>query len=473
MGILDKVKVRPTLDTSWDVLKDQREIPHRLYLFSKEDPRDVILFYLDNLMREGVDISDFNLSELPETAPNFMKHQRGPSEKGRQAKKAKLGESSGSRPPAPLHEPSGKSVSFAPSAQTHSIASSILIPTPVYTHSETPPSTTRTSHQPSQKFNLATTTLPLSEAERLNEITSSSSSPESPPYFTISSDTEPSDPSSSTLAQLQTQTLASQQPQQTPPEPEVTSPLAEQPNPTTSDLQPSEPNTSDTPPPNTSAEPQTLNPSPPTSSPPPSEPQNTLPTLEEAIMLFAGASVDKVKSLTINSGISNDPSTVRTHWNRVIGWMTSEAFKLKSLSEQIRNDFIRDAEVRLHERLAREAEEQARKEAEEKARQEKIQRLKEAEAKSLADAAAAKAAAKAAAEAEARRAKESVSRVELDALTQGESSTFVPLVLKTLEELQKEQKEVRARLDQQDTINVNIQNLLTQLLQRMPPPPNP
>ena len=88
--------------------------------------------------------------------------------------------------------------------------------------------------------------------------------------------------------------------------------------------------------------------------------------------MFAGASVDKVKSLTINSGISDDPSAIRTHWNRVISWMTTEAFKLKGLSEQVRNDFIKDAEIRLQERLAREAEERARKEAEEKVRQEEI-----------------------------------------------------------------------------------------------------
>ncbi|XP_050909217.1 uncharacterized protein LOC127122992 [Lathyrus oleraceus] len=133
-------------------------------------------------MKEGVDISDFNLSELPETAPNFMKHPQGPSEKARQAKKARLGESSGSRPPAPPHEPSGKSVSLAPFVQTHPIASSLPQPTPIYTHSETPPSTTKTS----QKFNLATTTLPLSEAEMLNETSSPSSSPspESPPTST-------------------------------------------------------------------------------------------------------------------------------------------------------------------------------------------------------------------------------------------------------------------------------------------------
>ncbi|XP_050876845.1 extensin-like [Lathyrus oleraceus] len=261
-------------------------------------------------MKEGVDISDFNLSDLPDKPPNFMKHPRGPSEKARQAKKARLGDSSGSRPPAPLHGPSGKSVSLAPSAQTHPIASSIPQPTPIYTHSETPPSTTKTSHQPSQKFNLATTTLPLSDAEMLNETTSSSSS-RITPYFNISSDTEHFDPSSPTLAQLQAQTLVSQQPTQTTPEPEVTSPPAEQPNPTRSDLQPSETNNSDIHPPNTSAEPQTptLNLSPPNSPPPPSEPENTLPTLEEAKMLFVGASVDKVKSLTI----SDDPSAVRTH----------------------------------------------------------------------------------------------------------------------------------------------------------------
>ena len=157
----------------------------------------------------------------------------------------------------------------------------------------------------------------------------------------------------------------------------------------------------------------------------------------------------------------------------MIRWMTSEAFKLKGLSEQVCNDFVRDVGVRLQARLVREAEENAIKEAEEKARQEEMQRIKEAEAKALAEAAAAEAEAKAAAEAEAHRAEESANRVEPDALTQGESSTFIPLVLKTLQDLQKEQKEVRARLDQQDSVNVNIQNLQTQLLQRMPPPPNP
>jgi hypothetical protein len=47
------------------------------------------------------------------------------------------------------------------------------------------------------------------------------------------------------------------------------------------------------------------------------------------------------------------------------------------------------------------------------------------------------------------------------------------MVLQTLEELKNDQKELRARMDKQDTVNDNIQNMLAQLLQRMPPPPNP
>jgi hypothetical protein len=157
--------------------------------------------------------------------------------------------------------------------------------------------------------------------------------------------------------------------------------------------------------------------------------------------------------------------------------MTSEALKLKGLPEQVCNDFIRDVGIRLQERLAKEAKERARKEAEEKERQEELHRIREAEAKDVADAAAAEAEAKAKADAKeaARITEEEAAKANADTLTQGEHSNsgFVPLVLKTLEELQKEQQVVRARLDQQDSVNNNIQNMLSQLLQRMPPPPNP
>lgn len=49
MGIIDKVRVKPTLDTSWDSLKDHREISHGMYLFFEIDPSEVIAHYLQDL----------------------------------------------------------------------------------------------------------------------------------------------------------------------------------------------------------------------------------------------------------------------------------------------------------------------------------------------------------------------------------------------------------------------------------------
>ncbi|XP_050920071.1 uncharacterized protein LOC127137676 [Lathyrus oleraceus] len=152
--------------------------------------------------------------------------------------------------------------------------------------------------------------------------------------------------------------------------------------------------------------------------------------------------------------------SVRVHMGTVSSWDplehsdqldASEAFKLKGLFEQVCNDFIRDAGIRLQDCLAREAKEQARKEPEEKARLEEEQRIKEAEEKAVAEAAAAEAEAKAKAEAEevARVTVEVAAKARVDALTQGEQSNsgFAPIVLKTLEESQKEQQVVRVRLD--------------------------
>ncbi|XP_050889698.1 uncharacterized protein LOC127094985 [Lathyrus oleraceus] len=132
--------------------------------------------------------------------------------------------------------------------------------------------------------------------------------------------------------------------------------------------------------------------------------------------------------------------------------MTSEAFKLKSLSEQVNNDFIREAGERLQARLVRETEENAIREAEEKAHQEEEQRVREAAEKVAAES---EAKAKADAEEAAHIAAEEVAKASNDALAQGEQSNsdFAPLVLKTLEELQKEQQIVRARLDHQDSVN--------------------
>lgn len=46
MGVIDRVLVKPTVDTSWEALKDHRKIPHVMYLFSKIDPLEVIAHYL-------------------------------------------------------------------------------------------------------------------------------------------------------------------------------------------------------------------------------------------------------------------------------------------------------------------------------------------------------------------------------------------------------------------------------------------
>lgn len=100
--------------------------------------------------------------------------------------------------------------------------------------------------------------------------------------------------------------------------------------------------------------------------------------------------------------------------------------------------------------MVREAEENAKKESEEKARLEEEQRLREAEEKAAAAATAeAKAKAKGDAEEATHIVVEEAAKDNVDSLTQGDQSKsgFAPLVLKTLEELQKEQQVMRARLD--------------------------
>jgi hypothetical protein len=176
MGIIDQVRAKLTLDTSWEALRDQREIPNRLYLFSKIDPSEVVAYYLQDLANQWVDIFDFKVDWLPEHPPNFMKRMREPFEKSKKAKKSRLGESSGSRPLVPLAGSPSKFVPLSRSVKIKPLSSSLPQTTPIYTTSDTPPSTTRTSNPPSLKFNLATTTLPVFEAKMLNETTSSSSS---------------------------------------------------------------------------------------------------------------------------------------------------------------------------------------------------------------------------------------------------------------------------------------------------------
>ncbi|XP_050919606.1 uncharacterized protein LOC127137164 [Lathyrus oleraceus] len=458
MRIIEKVIVKPSLDTSWEDLKDQSKIPNDLYLFSKIDRPELIDHYLQDLANQGVYISDFLVDWLPEHPPNFKKRQREPSEKTKKAKKTKLGEAFVSRPP--VHLVSSPSKSPPPVSSTFHLrkfSSSLPQPSPIYTHSEpttstVTPSETPTSNPPSpplQKLNLTTTTLPISEAQLFNELISPrSSTPSSPPYYNISSNSDESDFQSPTLAQVQARALYTQNPYvpktitpslykhpQTPPfEPHIETPSE---NPITQQTEP----------------PTETIPTPPTPIPTTSEPESTFLTLEEAIVLFDESIMEKIRSLSKNSRINDDPSAVRIHWNRVIRWMTSKAFKLKGLSEQVRNDFIREAGERLQARLDREAEEQARREGEEKARLEEEENAREAFEKATAEDAAdveAEAKAKADAEKVTRIAAEEAAKARDSALTQGESSDsdFAPLVLKTLEELQKEQQIMRARLDQ-------------------------
>lgn len=220
MGIIEKVLVKPSLDTSWEALKDYRKIPNGLYLFSKIDPPKVVAHYLQDLANQEVDISDFSMNWLPEQPPNFMKRQREPPEKTKKAKRANLGETSVSRPPVPLVSFSSPSKSLpydSPSLHLRQLSSSLPQPSPIYTHFEHTPSTTNLSKTPTsnpslpplQNFNLSITTLPRSEAQLFNEpISPPSPTTSSPPYYTISSDSDQPDPQSPTLAQLQARALS-------------------------------------------------------------------------------------------------------------------------------------------------------------------------------------------------------------------------------------------------------------------------
>ncbi|XP_050909134.1 uncharacterized protein LOC127122904 [Lathyrus oleraceus] len=141
---------------------------------------------------------------------------------------------------------------------------------------------------------------------------------------------------------------------------------------------------------------------------------------------------------------------------------------IKGISEQFRNDYIIDAEERIEARLVQEAKEWARKAAEEMARIEAEERAKLEAEKFVVEAVAVEAKAKAKTDAKevVHIAAEEAAKTYEVALTRGESSTYdlALLVLKTLEELHKEQQLVRARLDKQDQVNSSIQSILAQLL---------
>ncbi|XP_050902507.1 uncharacterized protein LOC127114227 [Lathyrus oleraceus] len=280
---------------------------------------------------------------------------REPYERKSKKKVQKLGETSVSRPHVPLVSSSSPSKSLpsdSPSLHLRQLSSSLPQPSPIYIHSEPTPSTIKPSKTPIsnppspllQKFNLSTTTLPISEAQLFNEpISLPSSTPSSSPYYTISSDSDQPDPQSPALAQLQTLSLSTQNP---PSEPETNIPSPSDQPP----ILPSEHHTkfpSENPITHQSEPPTETIPTPPAPTSPTFEPKTTFPTLEEAVTLFVESSMEKIISLSKNSRMSDDPSATRIHLNRVIRWMTFEAFKLKDLSEQVRNDFNREVGERL------------------------------------------------------------------------------------------------------------------------------
>ncbi|XP_050878031.1 extensin-like [Lathyrus oleraceus] len=100
----------------------------------------------------------FEKLELPERPPNFMKRQREPYGKSKKAKKAKLGETSGSRPPVPLAD--SPKVTSPPSEQQNTPPSDQpqtpppeQQTNPPYEQPQTPPpeqpSPSPSEHQPS------------------------------------------------------------------------------------------------------------------------------------------------------------------------------------------------------------------------------------------------------------------------------------------------------------------------------------
>lgn len=137
-GVIERVLVKPTLDTSWEALKDQRKMPNGLYLFSIIEHLEVIAHYLQDLASQGVDISEFSMDWLLEKPPNFMKRKREPSENSKKSKTLKLGKLSTTRSSAPL-DSSTSSKSYPSETPSNSnskqLSSSLPHPSSTYTPS--------------------------------------------------------------------------------------------------------------------------------------------------------------------------------------------------------------------------------------------------------------------------------------------------------------------------------------------------
>lgn len=153
MGLIDKVCVKPTRNTFWKALKDQRERANEMYLFSNIDPPEVITCYFQDLETQGFDISDFSLDLLLDQPHNFWKIKREPSQNTTIHKKKilKLGESlTTKKKPVLLTSSSASSSKLSISEAPHpsgsrQLVSSLPIPShtlsTTVTISSTPPTT--------------------------------------------------------------------------------------------------------------------------------------------------------------------------------------------------------------------------------------------------------------------------------------------------------------------------------------------
>ncbi|XP_050909246.1 proline-rich receptor-like protein kinase PERK12 [Lathyrus oleraceus] len=256
---------------------------------------------------------------------------RKPSERKSKKKTLKLGEPFETRPPVPLV--SSTSSKLVPSntllhSNLKQLSSSLPQPSSTYTNYEpitstSNPSEPHNSNPPSpplQPFNLTTTTLPVSKALLFNApISPPSSTPSSTPYYDISSDSdqpEPTDPPSLTLAQLQANILSNQNPFE--PETAIPSPSEHpttpqsEPQPISTYELPTEPPSED-PITQTSNSPTETNPTPPETILPASDPEPTFPTLEAAVALFSESLAEKLRSMSENTKLSDNPSEVRIH----------------------------------------------------------------------------------------------------------------------------------------------------------------
>ena len=142
MSLIDKVIIKPTKDTSWEALKDQRDISNEMYLFSKIDPPEVMVCYHQDLEAQGIDLSGFSLDWLPDHPPNSMKRKREPSEKKKKKKSLKLGESSATQKkyvPLSSLAPGKSQISEAPFVSgSRQIISSLPQPPPPSLHMNQP-----------------------------------------------------------------------------------------------------------------------------------------------------------------------------------------------------------------------------------------------------------------------------------------------------------------------------------------------